>query len=236
MKKNKMFWGMLGISTALHSLVIFGVATNGFRASSPDPENRFIPATIKVTQTETVPQENTPGEPQKEMPVEKTIEAPPKPIPVQEVAIQETEHGEEVRENQDTQENGDAGNNGESGEGEGGAGNHEEVWEWEDGTGGIGATTDNGYEAMLAYIKDFIDKNLVYPAMARRRNIEGVVGVYFEIEESGELVSVMVNHSSGSSILDNAALTLIKKITLLKNITIKKKLALNVNIDYKLTE
>jgi protein TonB len=236
MKKSNMFFGMISLSAALHGLVIFGVATNGFRASSPVPENRFIPTTIKVTRTETAPQENTPGGPQEERPIEKTIEASPELIPVQEDSIQETDRSEEVWENQGAQESRNARNNGESGEDEGGTENHEEVWEGANGTGGSGATTDNGYEAMLAYIKDFIDKNLVYPPMARRRNIQGVVGVYFEIGESGEFVSVTVNHSSGSSILDNAAVTLIKKISPFKNITIKRKLALTVNIDYKLTE
>ena len=41
---------------------------------------------------------------------------------------------------------------------------------------------------------------------------------------------------SGSSIPDNAAVSLIKKTSPLKNIRIKRKLALTVNIDYKLTE
>jgi TonB family protein len=77
---------------------------------------------------------------------------------------------------------------------------------------------------LLAHIKDFINNNLVYPPMARQRNVEGVVGVYFEIGESGELVSVVVNHSSGSSILDNAAVSLIKKLVPLKKYNGKKKI------------
>jgi TonB family protein len=215
---------MISLSAAFHGLVLFGVAQNGFRASSPVPENRFIVA-IKVTQAEAASQENTPGKPQEERLIEKIIEAPPKPVPIQEAVTQETERREEVWENQDTQKSGEAGNNGESGEGEG-----------EDGTRGSGATTDNGYEAMLAYIKDFIDKNLVYPPMAQRRNIQGVVGMYFEIGENGELVSVAVNHSSGSSILNNAAVSLIKKIRFPENIAIKRNLAFRVNMEYKLTE
>jgi protein TonB len=114
-----------------------------------------------------------------------------------------------------------------------GAGNSGEAGE---GRAGSGVVTDRSREALLAYIKDFIDKNLAYPAMARRRNIQGVVGVYFEIGENGELVSVAVNHSSGSSILDNAAVLLIKKIRPIENMPAKRKLSLNVSIDYKLTE
>jgi TonB family protein len=89
---------------------------------------------------------------------------------------------------------------------------------------------------LLAYIKEFIDDNLVYPPMARRRNIEGIVGISFEIKTNGELVSVSVHDPSGSSILDNAAVSLINKIRPLENMAIKRKLALRVNIEYKLTE
>jgi TonB family protein len=96
--------------------------------------------------------------------------------------------------------------------------------------------TDREYEALLAYIKDFIEKNLVYPQMARRRNVEGVVGVSFEIERDGGIAAIAVDHSSGSSILDNAAMSLVNRIRLLENVTIKRKLVLRVNIEYKLTE
>jgi protein TonB len=89
---------------------------------------------------------------------------------------------------------------------------------------------------LLAYIKDFIEKNLVYPTMARRRNVEGVVGVHFEIERSGGLAAVTVERSSGSSILDNAAVSLIKKMQPPEKLTLNRVLALNVNIEYELTE
>jgi TonB family protein len=78
--------------------------------------------------------------------------------------------------------------------------------------------------------------------MARRRNIEGVVGIHFEIGIDGSLVSVRVDRSSGSSILDNAAVSLIKKIPLRGSAgvigvtAINRTLALSVNIEYKLTE
>jgi TonB family protein len=105
-----------------------------------------------------------------------------------------------------------------------------------DAAGETGTITAGEYDQLLAYIKDFIGKNLIYPPMARQRNIEGIVGVYFEIENNGEIISVRVSHSSGSSILDNAAVSLVKKLQPLKKLAITKKLDLNVNIDYKLTE
>jgi protein TonB len=88
----------------------------------------------------------------------------------------------------------------------------------------------------LAYVKDFIDKNLIYPPMARRRNVEGVVGVYFEIEQNGGPDTVRVDHSSGSSLLDNAAVLLVKKLRPPEHTTHMRTVALRVNITYELTE
>ncbi|MDR1901299.1 MAG: energy transducer TonB [Treponema sp.] len=229
MKKNSMFWSMIGLSVTFHGLVLFGVAGSGFHDSPPSSEKRFI-STIRIIQTETAPQKNAPVKPREETPVEKIIEAPLEPVPVQ-----ETEHSEETQEYEALQDSADAaGNNEESNHDEGDVVNNGEAREG--GAIDDETITDREYEELLAYIKDFINKNLVYPPMARRRNIQGVVGVYFEIGESGEIVSVLVNHSSGSSMLDNAAVSLIKKIFPLKNITVRKRTALNVNIDYKLTE
>jgi protein TonB len=229
MKKNSMFWSMIGLSVAFHGLVLFGMAGSDFRTQPSVSENQFI-STLNIIKVGTAPQKNTPVKPQQETPVEKIIEAPPEPLPVQ-----ETDHSEETQEYEAAQDSADtAGNNEESNQDEGDAGNNGEVREGE--VGGSKTITDREYEALLAYIKDFIGKNLVYPPMARRRNIQGAVGVFFEIEENGELAFITVDRSSGSSILDNAAVSLIKKIRPLGNITITRKLTLNVNIDYELTE
>jgi TonB family protein len=235
MKKSNMFFVMLSLSAAFHGLILFSVARSGFRTSSPILENRFIPTTIKVVQTETALQENTPGKPQEKNVIEQAIEALPEPVPVQRADPQETDRSEEVVESRETPRGDDGvGHTGEFRGFEGDAGNTGEAGEGR--AGGSGAAIDRSREALLAYIKDFIDKNLAYPTMAQRRNIQGVVGVYFEIGENGELISIVVDRSSGSSILDNAAVMLVKKIRPLENITIERKLALNVNIDYKLTE
>jgi protein TonB len=223
MKKNSIFLSMIGLSVMFHGLVLFGIARNDFRTRPAVSENQFV-STINIIKMGTSPQKNAPGEPREEKTIEKSVEPPSELIPVE-----ETDYSEEVQENQEAQQR-----DNEEPQGEGGIGNNGEVQE--DETGGGAAITDLEYEALLAYIKEFINKNLAYPPMARRRNIEGVVGVYFEIGESGEVVSVVVNHSSGSSMLDNAAVSLIKKIRPLGNIAITRKLILNVNIDYELTE
>jgi protein TonB len=145
----------------------------------------------------------------------KPVETPPEPVPQQEMeAISEVQEGDDHI----TQET-------EGGEGETIAGPE------------YGATDGNReYEELLVYISGLIRQNLLYPQMARRRNIEGVVGVHFEIGPDGGLVSVRVNHSSGSSILDRAAVSLIEKICPIKSGAIKRSMALHINIAYELTE
>ena len=214
MKKNNMFLVVLGLSAALHGLVLFGAGRNGLRGPSAASEDRLV-STVRIIKRRTGPQKSAPHKPaeQKEV-VERSIEPATEPKPVPEAEYIEDAF-EEDEENAET-----------NGQAQYGAEETEDS----------GTIANNDYEALLAYIKEFIDKNLVYPPIARRRNVQGVVGVSFEIEKNGELVSATVNHSSGSSILDNAALSLIKKIHPLRNITVKSKLALNINIDYKLTE
>jgi outer membrane biosynthesis protein TonB len=56
------------------------------------------------------------------------------------------------------------------------------------------------------------------------------------IERNGDLAAITADHSSGSSILDNAAVSFIKKIHPLENLALNRTLALNVNIAYELTE
>ncbi|MDR1507726.1 MAG: TonB family protein [Treponema sp.] len=235
MKKNNVFWGMLGLSTALHGLVLIGATGNGFPTPSPVSENHVV-STLKIIEVATAPRRDAPGNPQEKKTIEKSIEPVPEPVPVEKTDHREEarENGETVTNNEEAQEDGNgAGNDEEYQEYRGIAGNNGEARE---GGGGVSGDTNREYDALLAYIKDFIDKNLAYPPMARRRNIQGVVTVHFEIESNGGLAAIMVDHSSGNSILDNAAVSLVKKMGPIKNIAIRRKLALNVNIDYRLTE
>jgi protein TonB len=228
MKKNSVFWGMLGLSAALHSLVMVGVPGNGFRTPPPTSEDQFV-STRKMIKVGTRPQPDVPNTPIEKKIVEKSIEAPPELPPVQEPTPRE-----EVREEDETQER-DSGNDEEVPESEVGESGTTEGLP-EGGPEESGPMTNREYAALLAYIKEFIDKNLVYPPMARRRNIEGVAGVHFVIERNGCLSAITVDHSSGSSILDNAAVALIKKIHPPENLTLNRTLALRINIAYELTE
>jgi TonB family protein len=227
MRKNSVFWGMIGLSAALHGLALIGVPGDGFGALPPDQEVKFV-QTLIMTKVGTRPPENTPDIPKEKKIIEKIIEpAPEVPLFEETTETEEPAPRKETREDEGTEE-GDGGHDEEAREGEEGRAAEEAP---ESGT-----MTDREYEALLAYIKDFIDKNLVYPAMARRRNVEGVVGIHFEIERNGGLAAITVDHSSGSSILDNAAESLVKKMHPPENLTLNKTLALRVNIAYELTE
>jgi protein TonB len=211
MKKNKMFFAVLGVSAAIHGLALFGTARKGLHTPSPVLENRLV-STVRIIKIRTAPQKNIPIKPSEEKRViERAIESIPQPEPVQETEYVEDAFEENIETNEQAQHGAE---------------------ETEDN----GAITNNDYEALLAYIKEFIDKNLIYPPIARQRNIQGIVGVSFEFEKNGEVIFAVVNRSSGSSILDNAAVSLIKKICPVRNITVKRKLALDINIEYKLME
>jgi TonB family protein len=225
-----MFLSMIGLSAVLHSLALISVPGNGFRAQPPAQEVQFF-QTLKVIKVATTPQKIAPDTPIEKKIIEKIVEPTPEVPSIEKteeaVETEETDPREVARGDGDTEE----GNSGYSEE----AQESEEGWETEGVLDG-GTMTDREYEALLVYIKDFIEKNLVYPSMARRRNVEGIAGVHFEIERNGGLAAITVDQSSGSSILDNAAVSLVKKMHPPKNLTLNRTLALRVNIEYKLTE
>lgn len=81
--------------------------------------------------------------------------------------------------------------------------------------GGVGSGLDRfGPEEtrkVLAKIRKQIMKNKTYPAAAKKENQEGVVKVAFRILPSGDLAFVKVIKSSGHALLDDSAVTTIKK-------------------------
>jgi protein TonB len=222
MKKNRVFLGMIGLSIALHGFVFWGWA--GSDPSMPPSEQESQPVTkVKLTRMVMTPPQSVPAP----VPVpiqrqeQKVVEK--KPVEVLPESVPQQEEMETVGEAQEGDENITQ---------ETVIGESETIADFE-----YYETNDNReYEKLLAYVSSLIRQNLLYPQMARRRNIEGVVGVYFEIGIDGSLVSVQVNHSSGSSILDKAAVSLIEGICPIKSSSIRKDMALHINITYELTE
>jgi protein TonB len=54
-------------------------------------------------------------------------------------------------------------------------------------------------------VQSKIDSHKQYPMAARRRNIQGQVGVRFILRGDGSVHSIQITQSSGQSLLDDAA-------------------------------
>ncbi len=68
------------------------------------------------------------------------------------------------------------------------------------------------YDRAVEELREKIIGKKMYPQAARRRNIEGVVLVFLELDAGGQPVELRIIQSSGSRILDSAALSLIEKV------------------------
>lgn len=62
----------------------------------------------------------------------------------------------------------------------------------------------------LRLVRDRIDSRKQYPPLARRRRLEGRVGVCFLLTKTGEAQRIEINRSSGQRILDQAALKAVR--------------------------
>jgi len=71
---------------------------------------------------------------------------------------------------------------------------------------GVDASHQAGDESVLKKIRQRILSKRVYPVQARKKGIEGVVKVAFELKEGGQLRSSRILQSSGHAILDEEAL------------------------------
>jgi protein TonB len=65
----------------------------------------------------------------------------------------------------------------------------------------------NWHKSLVAHINRYKR----YPAEARAHKIEGIVSVEFTLDRLGQIVSSRVAHSSGSPVLDEEAVTLLRR-------------------------
>jgi protein TonB len=94
---------------------------------------------------------------------------------------------------------------------------------------------NDAYEKALFELRSRIIARKIYPQAARRRNIEGEVVVFLRLDQGGELVDLKVRRSSGSTILDKAALSLIEKVIPYEH-GLEGGLAVEIPIRYSLTD
>jgi TonB family protein len=65
---------------------------------------------------------------------------------------------------------------------------------------------------LLRRIDAIVRERLVYPPLARKRNIEGIVQMLLVVGEDGRLIDSTLAQGSGSSILDKAANSLVEAV------------------------
>jgi protein TonB len=65
-----------------------------------------------------------------------------------------------------------------------------------------------------ASISSFLASRKIYPEEARRRGEEGRVAVRFTVDRSGRVVDAVIVTASGSTLLDEAALALLREAAL----------------------
>ncbi len=78
-------------------------------------------------------------------------------------------------------------------------------------TPGPGSGEGEGNDTVLALIRSRLEKSKYYPPLAERAHITGKVLVRFQIDPNGQPTQLAVSKSSGQDILDQAALTTVKK-------------------------
>ena len=66
---------------------------------------------------------------------------------------------------------------------------------------------------VLGQIRAMIENAVIYPAVARRLRIEGVVTLSFVLTPNGNVAKAEVLHSSGSSVLDHKALDVLWELS-----------------------
>jgi TonB family protein len=88
---------------------------------------------------------------------------------------------------------------------------------------------------ILSELSARIRDGLAYPAAARRRGLEGSVGIAFSVDARGALVGARVAESSGSDILDEAGIALLRSVFPIENDS-GKELELGIAINYRLSE
>jgi protein TonB len=96
-------------------------------------------------------------------------------------------------------------------------------------------TSTNDYQRILGELNRMLHAQLRYPEVARRRGIEGAVAVTLTLNTNGSASNMIVSDSSGSRILDRAALRAISDIFTYTNTT-DTPLHFTIPVTYRLTD
>lgn len=89
-------------------------------------------------------------------------------------------------------------------------------------------------ESFIADLYELLNENKHYPKMAKRRKLEGVCEVSFTLSKDGKIKDVFLKKACGHSILDTAALKVVRSVEFYKPIPDSVSLSsLHLNIPIK---
>ena len=100
-------------------------------------------------------------------------------------------------------------------------------------TGDSDAALGDPVAALAAHVNAAIEARKTYPEAALRRGTEGVVALRLRVAGDGRLLSAKLEASSGSSLLDRAALDLASSVFPVDNLA-GRELELVVSVRYEL--
>lgn len=93
---------------------------------------------------------------------------------------------------------------------------------------------ENAKESFIAGLYEELNRKKHYPKMAKRRKLEGVCEVSFTLSKDGKLYDVFLKEACGHSILDKAALKVVRSVEFYKPIPDSVSLtSLHLNIPIK---
>jgi TonB family protein len=93
---------------------------------------------------------------------------------------------------------------------------------------------DGGVSAFAAQLRSAVESRKTYPEAARRRGAEGSVRLKLAVAPDGHLLAAKIARSSGSAILDRAAVTLVSSVFPMEN-SMRRNLDLELSVDYSLS-
>jgi len=88
--------------------------------------------------------------------------------------------------------------------------------------------------AFLKLLREKIQAHREYPYVAKRLGYQGVTTVRFTLSQAGDLTMLKVAEPSGHSVLDQAALDAIQKITPLKPPSMMGNLRIEIPVAFEL--
>lgn len=99
--------------------------------------------------------------------------------------------------------------------------------------------TDGDFEAYRNSVQNELKRNIRYPKMAQNRGIQGEAKIEIKLDDEGNVISVTIVESSGSVVLDNAAIETVKRSNLkqyMKEILFGKLKSIKVPVAFVLAD